>query len=278
MCEPCFIPALTIWRRFLAVRVSTSGSSLTQTAYERLLHDLLSGKLKPGERLKISELCSVMALNLSAVREALARLTAEGLVTAEPQRGFCAAPISMADLTDITKVRIEIETLAIRRSILLGDIAWESSVLAAFHSMSRTQRLPVNIKPSESASWSAFHSAFHHALCAACDSPWLLRIRDMLFSQSERYRMLSGLITGNNRNIEEEHRSIMEAVLDRDSDRACALIADHFERTTHYLIAANSPTSARGLPKISRRTGAAAASRVSKSPSKRKIKERLSEA
>jgi len=270
--------ALNSWEVFLAVRVSTSGGSLTQTAYERLRRDLLSGKLKPGERLKINDLCSVMALNLSAVREALARLTAEGLVTAEPQRGFCAAPISMADLTDITKVRIEIETLAIRRSILLGDITWESSVVAAYHSMSRTPRLPEKTQPPEAESWSAFHSAFHHALCAACDSPWLLRIRDMLFSQSERYRMLSGLITGNNRNIEEEHRSIMEAVLDRDSDRACALIADHFERTTHYLIAANSPTSARGLPKISRRTGAAAASRVSKSPSKRKIKERLSEA
>ena len=262
----------------MAVRVSTSGGSLTQTAYERLRHDLLSGKLKPGERLKISELCSVMALNLSAVREALARLTAEGLVTAEPQRGFCAARISMADLTDLTKVRIEIETLAIRRSILLGDIAWESSVLAAFHSMSRTQRLPVNIKPSESASWSAFHSAFHHALCAACDSPWLLRIRDMLFSQSERYRMLSGLIAANDRNIEDEHRSIMEAVLDRDADRACALITDHFERTTHYLIAANSPKPVLGLPKISRRIGAPAAPKASKPPSKMKLKERHSEA
>jgi len=100
----------------------------------------------------------------------------------------------------------------------------------------------------------------------------------MLFSQSERYRMLSGTITGNNRNIDDEHRSIMEAVLDRDSDRACALIADHFERTTHYLIEASSSKSAGGVPKISRRTGAAVASSVRKSPSKRKLKESHSEA
>jgi len=257
---------------FLAARVSTLGSSLTQTAYERLRQDLLSGKLKPGERLKINDLCNVMSLNLSAIREALARLTAEGLVTAEPQRGFCAAPISMADLTDLTRIRIEIETSAIRRSIMLGDIVWESSVLAAYHSMSRTPRLPAKIQSPEAESWSAFHSAFHHALCAACDSPWLLRIRDTLFSQSERYRMLSGTITGNNRNIEEEHRSIMEAALNRDSDRACALITDHFQRTTHYLIAANSPKPAKVLPKVSRRAGAAVASRVSKSPTKKKLK------
>jgi len=90
--------------------------------------------------------------------------------------------------------------------------------------------------------------------------------------------MLSGLITGNNRNIEDEHRSIMEAVLNRDSDRACALIAEHFERTTQYLIAANSPKSSSSIPKISRRTGAAAASRATKSPSKSKLKERHAEA
>ena len=262
----------------MAVRVSTSGGSLTQTAYERLRRDLLSGKLRAGERLKISDLCSVMALNLSAVREALARLTAEGLVIAEPQRGFCAAPISMADLIDLTKVRIDIETLAIQRSIILGDVVWESRILAAYHSMSRTPRMPTKIQPPEAETWSAFHAAFHHALCAACDSPWLLRIRDMLFSQSERYRMLSGSITGSNRNIEDEHRNIMEAVLDRNSDRACALISDHFERTTHYLIAAISPQPAEGRLKVSRRTATAAASRLPKSPSKKNLKNRYSEA
>ena len=112
--------------------------NLTQGAYEDLRADLLSCRIAPGSRLKVQELCDRLSVSLGAIREALSRLTSEGLVVAEPQRGFRAAPISAEDLLDLTKTRIQIETLCIRRAIEVGDVAWESQLVAALHRLSRT--------------------------------------------------------------------------------------------------------------------------------------------
>ena len=67
---------------------------MTVASYERLRRDLITGALAPGSRLKISDLFQSTAINLSAIREALSKLTAEGLVIALPQHGFRAAPVS----------------------------------------------------------------------------------------------------------------------------------------------------------------------------------------
>src|SRR5580698_7723981 len=112
---------------------TTNAASLTQTAYERLRADLLSCKLKPDEQLKISQLCEQLGVSLGAVREALSRLTSEGLIISEPQRGFRAAPISAGDLEDLTLARVELETLCLRRAIAYGDLAWETGLVAAAH-------------------------------------------------------------------------------------------------------------------------------------------------
>src|ERR1041385_4027740 len=105
--------------------------NLTQRAYEDLRADILSCRIPPGAKLKIQDLCTQFSVSLGAIREALSRLTSEGLVTAEPQRGFRAAPISAEDLQDLTRTRIQIETLCIRRAIEVGDVAWESQLVAA---------------------------------------------------------------------------------------------------------------------------------------------------
>ena len=54
--------------------------------------DLLACRIPPGSRLKIQDLCDRFSVSLGAIREALSRLTSDGLVVSEPQRGFRAAP------------------------------------------------------------------------------------------------------------------------------------------------------------------------------------------
>ena len=63
-------------------------ANLTQAAYEGLRADLLACRIPPGKKLKIQELCDRLSVSLGAIREALSRLTSEGLVVAEPQRGL----------------------------------------------------------------------------------------------------------------------------------------------------------------------------------------------
>src|ERR1700679_2864182 len=120
-----------------------SSPNMTQGAYESLRADLLACRILPGRKLKIQELCTKFSVSLGAIREALSRLTSEGLVLAEPQRGFRAAPISAADLVDLTMARTEIDSLCLKRAIACGDVQWEASLVAAAHRLARTpERAP----------------------------------------------------------------------------------------------------------------------------------------
>lgn len=225
-------------------RTVPDGSSLTQGAYERLRADLLACRLRPGARLKIGELCRTHSVGLSAVREALSRLTSEGLVVAEPQRGFRVAPISADELRDLTGVRARIEGMCLERAIAVGDVGWESRLVAASHRLSRTPEREAGDPQRMNEEWSAAHAAYHEALVAACDSPWLLRLRGILYAQSERYRRLSVPLAGVARDLDREHREIMEAALARDAGRAEALMTEHIEPTTRVLLGRSWPDDA----------------------------------
>ena len=210
--------------------------NMTQGAYESLRADLLACRILPGKRLKIQELCIRLSVSLGAIREALSRLTSEGLVMAEPQRGFRAAPISAADLADLTMVRVEIETLCLRRTIAFGDVDWEARLVAAAHRLSRTPERDRNDPARSNEDWAEAHSAFHLALVDGCESPWLLHLHALLYAQSERYRRLSVPFAAKGRNVDEEHQAIVTATLARDVEKATQLLAEHLEATTHILL------------------------------------------
>ena len=212
-----------------------AGSSLTQDVYERLRADVLACRLLPGTRLRIGELCAQLGVSLSAVREALARLTSEELVVAEPQRGFRVAPISSAELADVTQVRIRIECACLDLAVARGDLAWETALVAALHRLSRTPEWEAGGAPRMNEVWSAAHAEFHSVLASGCGSPWLLRLRRILYDQSERYRRLSVPLADSSRDVAGEHKAIADATLARDAARATALLAEHLSLTARIL-------------------------------------------
>lgn len=214
-----------------------AATSLTRAIYDALRDEVLSGRILPGEKIPIADTAGRYGVSLSAVREALSRLVADGLVHAHDQRGFRASPVSVADLRDVVRVRSEIEFLALDDAIAHGDTGWESRIVAAHHMLAKTPVYPSDAAGRVSDLWMERHKAFHQALLSACTSPWLLRISAMLFDQTERYRRLLGYIAASGRGVDDEHRALMDAFLARDAAKAKALMASHFEATAASLIA-----------------------------------------
>jgi DNA-binding GntR family transcriptional regulator len=196
----------------------------------RLREDILRCVLEPGQRLKFEDLRTRYDASIGSLREALSQLVSDGLVVAEAHRGFCVAPVSIADLTDITELRVDLEIKALSQSIQNGDDLWEASLASSFHMLAK-------IEPDIAASrrnrseWEERHRRFHDALVAACPSPWLLRFRALLFDQSQRYRTLSMLQSKTPGRIQ-EHRDLMEAAAARDVEKAAKVIEVHIRRTT----------------------------------------------
>lgn len=211
-------------------------ANMTQGAYEGLRADLLACRILPGKKLKIQELCDRFSVSLGAIREALSRLTSEGLVVAEPQRGFRAAPISAADLVDLTAVRVEIDSLCLKRAIACGDVNWEARLVAAAHRLARTPERAPDDPARSNEDWAEAHAAFHLALVDGCNSPWLLHLHALLYAQSERYRRLSVPFAISGRNVNEEHQAIVTATLARDAKAAVQLLTAHLEVTTRILL------------------------------------------
>ncbi len=208
----------------------------TQEVYEEIRADLLNGLFKPGERLKLAGLGQRFGVSASVIREALTRLAAQGLIVASPQRGFSVVALVVADVADLTQVRVQIESLALRQSIALGDVAWETSVVAAHHTLERTPVVRADGMPNEA--WSVAHRAFHQALLAGCRSPRLEAIADSLRDSSELYRRWYwSLIEEHERDVMAEHGQLKDLALTRDSDAAVAALTEHIERAPRALIA-----------------------------------------
>ena len=88
--------------------------------------------------------------------------------------------------------------------------------------------------------WSEARSDFHQALVSACPSPWLLRLRDMLYDQAERYRRLCVAIAWHDHDIASEQKAVMDAALGREADLAVAQYEGLITRTTRAIIDAET--------------------------------------
>jgi DNA-binding GntR family transcriptional regulator len=214
----------------------TNAKTLAEGVHTAIRADILACRLAPGAKIKINDLCERFEVSISAVREALSRLSAQGLVVAEAQRGFRVAPVSIEELADLTAARIDIETLCLGRAIARGEIEWETNIVAALHRLSRTPYVVSNDKARVDDTWENAHRVFHEALVAGCDNTWLLRLRMILYEQSERYRRLSVPLGPQNRDIKSEHEQIAAAMLARDTESAVALMIKHMKTTTGIVI------------------------------------------
>ncbi|MFB9126081.1 FCD domain-containing protein [Paraburkholderia dipogonis] len=216
----------------------TTTRSLTTLTFERLREDILSGRLRPDERLRIQALSDRYDAGATAIREALSRLVTEGLVDSEDQRGFTVASVSRDELIDLTETRIQLEQMALRLAMERGDVEWETRVLSSLH---RLSRIGLPMSPEEHVVWSQAHRQFHEALISGCRSNWTMRLCGLLYDKSERYRNLAAVRTTRERTREatDEHTRLMEMAMARDADGACELIAQHFRETTSTVLASS---------------------------------------
>lgn len=204
---------------------------LTERAYRHIRQAILRCEFPPEQRLRVDALSKQFDISSSPVREALSRLTEQGFVRAVDNRGFRVAPLTVEGIADLTRMRLLVECEALRDAIAHGDDAWEAGIVSAAHSLALIeQRLgeqPV-ILDNE---WSQRHREFHLATYAACTSPLLRRMVMELFDLADRYRRYSARHRKTGRRKHSEHQLLMQTILDRDVEKAIALMSEHIKAT-----------------------------------------------
>jgi len=211
----------------------TGSGTLASSAYERLRQEIIGARYESGQKLHIQQICERFGMGLSPVREALNRLSRDGLVSQTDRRGFRVTPLSESHLAELTRTRIWINELALRQSIAGGDQSWEESVVLAYHRLSRVPRhLSSDGGADYNPEWEKAHRAFHAALIAACGSRWLHAFCEQLFDAADCYRHLSRVSSVQRKQLrQDEHQLIMNAALSRDADKAAELMRRHVVKT-----------------------------------------------
>jgi DNA-binding GntR family transcriptional regulator len=163
------------------------------------------------------------------VREALRILEAEGFIVFRHNRGAWVTPLTLTDLHDIYKLRIELETEAVAqsRSFDKSDIA-KLNLLIKKMSQSKTK--------GKSDLIVQFNQDFHFSIYEHCNSERRLQIIQRLWMHSKRYQRLSLQIRHDA--AEDEHIAIVDALSNGDHVLAAEALRDHLNTTVNLLDAA----------------------------------------
>ncbi|KAF4559677.1 DNA-binding transcriptional regulator CsiR [Pseudomonas sp. CES] len=201
----------------------------SDAAYSRLKADILQGGFRSGEKLLMSTLKGRYGLGVGPMREVLARLVAERLVSVVNQKGYRVAPMSFDEMRDVYQARAHLEAMIVGLAIVRGDETWEASIIAQSHTLSKVVELH---SPQEMVEvWDLRHKAFHNAIASGCGSKSLLQARAFLQDQAERYRQiwLKRTVLSENalRLKREEHAELVNAILERDAEKASKMMLDH---------------------------------------------------
>ncbi|KTD13619.1 HTH-type transcriptional repressor CsiR [Legionella gratiana] len=200
--------------------------SKASAVLEKIRLDLVSGYFSPGQKLQMEQLKNRYHVGYSPLREALSRLVANGLVNLEELCGFSVPPLSLEELYDLYSVRIDLETRALELAMEHGDASWEAEVISCWYRYAKYIDSQ-SIQPLDPIKWNEFQKEFTFTLIKACQSPWLLKLQDMLYDHSARYRFLCmGAHHDNKKALAEfkqENEDLVTAVLARNKEKAVAI-------------------------------------------------------
>ena len=215
--------------------VRENARTLAERAYLDLRQDIVHGHLAPGERLRVEHLKDRYEVGAGTLREALALLVSDALVTAEGQRGYRVSEISLSDLKDLTDTRVMLETDALRQSIRLGTPQWEVELAEAFEVLTQAEQQRSGLEPKH---WEQANQRFHEALISAHRSPWSKYLLGILYRHGERYRHVAirmGATQAVGRDVHAEHLSIYQAAIARQEARAALALEAHIRLTCELL-------------------------------------------
>lgn len=200
----------------MAKEIKESGDkySLRGKVYDRIREDILNGIYKEHEELKEATLGEKMGVSRTPVREALRQLELEGLVEIIPNKGARVTGITQKDVDDIYQIRYLLEGLSARWATEHVteeqiDKMEETLYLTEFHAQKGNYTQVYELD-----------SQFHELMYAACGSKILNNILSDFHMYVTRIRK-TALATGNrSKNSTEEHRAILNAIKERNADKA----------------------------------------------------------
>lgn len=187
---------------------------------------ILSNKYKQGDTIALDEVSKSLGVSVTPVREALQLLSADGLITLRPNKGAIVQGITEQYIREHFELRLILESEMIRKVCESSvDI---SEILATF------EAAEIDLIDNNAANYSHLNQAFHMAIWNAAGNQRITTLLSTLWN---------GLSIGLNTTEVDyakksiiEHKELLNAIKDKDSNRACSLMKEHIGRSMRDML------------------------------------------
>ena len=204
--------------------------SLPDVIANDLRERILSGELAEGETIRQEALAEEYDVSRMPIREALKRLSAEGLVQWANNRGGSVTKHSLEEIGEIFDLRCLIEEDLFRRSI---------PNMTPQH-IANCERVLVEMETSydgnDVGTWGALNHRYHSALYAASGRHLTCDVLDRISLQSDRYVRMHLSVMKQRAPAKKEHQELLELAKSGQTDEACQLLVRHIRRTKDQLL------------------------------------------
>ncbi len=203
---------------------------LRDVVFHTLRQAILTGELKPGERLMEIHLANKLGVSRTPIREAIRKLELEGLVTMIPRRGAEVAQITEKSMNDVLEVRRALDALCAELAcerITEEELAQLEKAAASFEAAVKTKDLKKIVQADV---------AFHDIIVRATGNQRLIQLVNNLSEQMYRYRFEYIKDSSQHERLVEEHRIIYESIVKKDKETASQAAKVHIDNQEKAII------------------------------------------
>ncbi|MFT4742606.1 MAG: DNA-binding GntR family transcriptional regulator [Yoonia sp.] len=203
----------------------TRPKSLRELALEHLRNRIVGGELKMGQALSERGISDELGVSKSPVREALAQLRDEGLVTIEPQKGARVFTLTEHEVNQICDFRQAIEVAAF-------EIALKRNQKTLSKDMNRIVKdMDAARKSGNEAKYLSLDTAFHQAIFRNCENDYLSASYDRYVGKIAALRTHLSALPQHTKLSFDEHIGLADAVQNCNMSEIKRLLAEHIDRT-----------------------------------------------
>ncbi|MGW8555639.1 GntR family transcriptional regulator [Streptomyces tubercidicus] len=207
---------------------------LTERVYGEIAQRLVDHAIEPGAKVNINTLAQEMDVSPTPVREALARLEADGLVVKRPHAGYTAAPLmTVKSFDDLFEMRSLLEPAAAAGAAVRID---QCDIEALTEHLAEMREAEVEASRETLRSFLRHDALFHDRIAQSSGNPLMVETLRRFRAHTHLYRLYfrDGIAT----QTCHEHQRILEALRDADPDAAAATMRTHIRRARERLLPA----------------------------------------
>ncbi len=201
-----------------------------QAVYEHIKQQIIDEKLSPGHWFVERELCAAYGLSRTPIREILWKLTSDGFLEQEPNRGFVVRKLGLEQIFEVFQAREAVEGMAARLACSKGSESFRSALREM---MEKLNKLDAETDPAQG---SALGRQLHGAIMEAARN----RIMVGIYENLKNLSILTSNITRKSPNIEkvskEAHVILITALLEQDEDKSERIMREHMRDTCRQIV------------------------------------------